>query len=222
MFRRMLLIMSSLIGTALSCQDTCLPGFCNQDNYCEKCQDGYYIVPVEPGLDWGFCSQCSEGCNTCTDGLHCLDCQEGRAQGSDTCPLCDGNCVFCEYTPTQCTTCRADYVLDDNQHCYYRYTLVVGLVVGGATLVCLLVVSCLINIFLKKREIKAFKGSVLDESAMKNTYFVNHVQKIGRNDDDDNDISQVKDNAKSSEDFITRKTADLFLSEIKERLESHP
>ena len=207
MFRRMLLITSTLIGTALSCQDTCLPGFCNQDNYCEKCQDGYYIVPVEAGFEYGQCAVYPQGCTTCLSPDRCTTCESGYTQNVESCPQCSPNCKECQNFPDECTACPEGFALDANNSCYFRYTLVIFI---GATVsvIFAMIIFRLISKCMAKRGIVKLEN-VLDEEAKKNVFYVNHAKKIGRTEDENHDLSAVvSSDGPLNESFITRKTAE--------------
>lgn len=105
---------------SLDCQ------ICSQTdkNYCTSCEDGKY----NDGN--GNCVQCMVSCNTCSDGISCIDCQPfpyfhetetrkcltecqtNSIKSGNTCQLCDPSCSSCQNQTTKCLSCSSpsDYL----------------------------------------------------------------------------------------------------------------
>ena len=201
---------------AAPCNQThCLE--CDENNYCSRCQSGYYIQNIVVNATSGICLACDKGCRQCLSRGICTQCFDGFAQNTTCCPKCSIGCKTCDYFDNNCTACTYDYILDENFECNFRYTthLIVGSIM--ATFVVLIGLKFLFDFLCKRRQNNTFVGSVLDEESRKNTYYVHHIVRIGQTDDE-GEISKVEtvpgEEPKDKEDFfITDQTADVVLTD---------
>ena len=185
-----------LVGACLQQQlreEPCLPHCleCNQNNYCLKCEEGYFLLPIRPGAVEGFCMACTNGCRICLNDQECLECFSGFAQDNPACPRCEKGCMSCNLTTSNCTTCASNYIHQSNNLCYFKYTI--HIIIGGIAILLLLALSCRFcyTCLLRKHQLTTFfPESVLDRESMKNTYYVHHLTKIGQTEEE-NEISKV-------------------------------
>ena len=194
------------------CQKSCK--VCNEDNYCEECFDGHFLVPRVPGAYEGLCFECSVGCSKCFDGSLCYQCKTGFVQGSDDCPQCSRGCDECQNSSTNCTVCSSNYISDGRGFCFYKYSLVIIVCLVVAFLVTIVAVRCC-YVAIQKRKLKRpsfYPETVLDNDSRKNTYFINDVRKIGQTDDDQ-EVSNVANTDETQEKFIMEKTVAKVLGE---------
>ena len=105
-------------------QELCLE--CDINNKCIDCKLGYYVSD-------GICLKCSNECLDCNDGETCITCATGYVLINEVCAPCDKYCIQCEIDPHYCTECKADFKLDADNTCHYRYTLI--LIITAALLV---------------------------------------------------------------------------------------
>lgn len=167
---------------------------CDEDNKCQACRTGYYLKKLDPEDVDGVCVSCVIGCLECESEAKCQRCQEGRVKFSNTCPYCSSNCASCAYESDNCTSCELNYKLDQNNHCYFRYTIhlvVIAAIIAVLLLVFLKLLAGCLWPDEKLKKPKKFKEPVLDADSRKNTFFVQDKRRIGLLNDE-NEISRVE------------------------------
>lgn len=202
---------------------------CDEKDYCEICEQGYYVQSILLNSTSGICLPCDPGCKECLTKGFCVDCFDGFTQNTASCPKCSSGCRTCENSETNCTSCQSNYSMTERNECEFKYTL--HIIVGGVILSVLFVLSVkfCVDRMAGNRKTPTFVGSVLDDETRKNTYYVNHVVKIGQIDED-NEISKVvtaeelagdqsttaggkkKKEDRNGEDFMTDQTAYVVLN----------
>lgn len=169
---------------------TCLE--CDSDAKCLKCKLGYF-------LNQGICLQCNKGCLECTDQDKCLFCNQGFLLDDGKCVRCNPNCLSCQFSESYCTSCNDNYILDSNNQCEFKYTLLIFL----ASLVVLIFLITCCMVLIKKYIGNNLKGkqtinygSVLDGDILrrpKRSEVVSSVDEIGKTKEE-KDLSVVGDN----------------------------
>jgi hypothetical protein len=170
---------------------------CNVDNLCIRCLKGYYLDPIPNSADGGYCIGCPDKCLECDSKDRCTLCREGFVNYPDFCTPCELGCSACSLRPSNCLACEANYKLDSNGECYFRYSLLIILGICVGLLLLFLILCKLMNYILKEPGRRRGKNREHHESILGDEYridptFITDVTGIGRQTDlDKNDLSLV-------------------------------
>ena len=158
---------------------------------CAKCKDGFFLSLLQTKSNLGECSQCMDPCRTCTDAFYCTSCNVGHVMDSANCLSCAKGCSECLNNTTYCTACTSEYKLDDNNHCYFKYTLYI--VAGSAVTLFMLMLGLVYLIAWIIRPSQKLTGySAILEHQMKGPAgVIVTVSAIGSQDTGLDDLSKV-------------------------------
>ncbi|ELP95300.1 hypothetical protein EIN_141620, partial [Entamoeba invadens IP1] len=94
---------------------TCMDGCVLSGNYCIPCQAG-----TATNKDTNTCDVCPAGTYSLNQSTTCLHCQDGfySTEKSSICLQCNVNCLICNNTNGNCTTCISGYGLDELSNCH--------------------------------------------------------------------------------------------------------
>lgn len=169
---------------------------CNNENYCLKCETGFYVAPSMASSEGGHCVKCSVNCLSCTvDG--CSKCETGFINYPDKCIACATGCFACEESPTKCISCIPHYKLDLAGECYFRYGVVVVLgSIIGLFVILFVFFYCLGSLRranTRRESMKETTESILGDEFRHTPSLISDVTQIGRHTETDKDLSLVMD-----------------------------
>ena len=205
--------------------DPCDPSrclVCDDSDLCIKCRPGYYLQGIGPDPASGVCLLCPDQCTACLSAFFCTECRSGHARHTADCPRCEKGCQRCDYNSTNCVECVENFTMDHRKNCYYKYTI--HIIIAVVLAVCLIIIliqfciRCIYSSLMRKRPY----ANVLDKDVKKNKYFIQHISRIGEQEDSAKDLSKVSQadlkGSVTQEGFLNDSTVDLVLGTIiKER-----